>query len=647
MDLWRPAVKARYSRWDSSQDPFGPDVAVGEVLDELSDELLSGFGPEEALRRLRRRGPSGHARGLDSLRDRVRAARRRAAADLDLSGPLQRVKERIDDVLGLERAELSLRDDEEARFREAVLDALPESPAGALAELMTYRFTSAEAAARFQALLEELRADVLNAYFSNLAGALGNVTPEELARVKDMLAELNAMVAARARGEPHDFEGFMSRHGDLFPTRPRSLDELLEILARRMAALSRLLSSLSPERRAELTELASTVMDDLDLAFQVDQLAQSLRELMPNLPWDQAAEGTGDDAMPLSATIDAVERVGELDELDRTLAGDYVGASLEDVDDDKLRRSLGEDAVRDMRRLRAIERALEESGILARDRGRLELTARGAKLLGERSLTRLLAHIRRDPTHHAAGGQAEPTGQTRPWVFGDAEPISVERTVFNAVARGGPGGAVELTVEDFEVVETESRPPTATALLLDLSFSMPLGGHWVAAKKMALALSALIEGKYPQDELFLIGFSDYARKMRAADLACVGWEHVHGTNMQHAFLLARRLLGDAGAAVKQVIMVTDGEPTAHLDEDGRAYFGWPPVRETVEKTLREAARLARSGISINVFMLESTPGLVAFMGRLAKLTGGHVMTARASELGDVIVGEYVTKRSRR
>jgi uncharacterized protein with von Willebrand factor type A (vWA) domain len=639
-------VRARFTRWDATQDPLGPDLDLGRVLDELSDELLSGWGGERALTELHRRGLPGHFSGLDSLLDRLRHRRRELARSLNLSGPLEEAARELSEIVSLERAELGLRDDEDARTRESLLDALPDHPAGALTELMSYDFTSRAADRRFQELLASLRKDVVESYFRSLAGALGNLGPDDVARLTDMLAELNAMVGARDRGEDHDFEGFMSRYADMFPDGPATLDELLGGLATRMAAMSRLLASMSRDQRRELAELTQAVMGDLDLDFEMARLAQTLRATMPHLGWQESAPAWGDQQMPLAAAVDAVERVSELDELELALGGDYPGAALEDIDEDKLRRSLGDDAVVDVRRLKRIESELERAGVLERSRGRLELTARGARLLGERSLTRVLERIRREPSHRARGGHAEPTGQTRPWVFGDEEEISVGRTIMNAVARSRPAGPIRLRPEDFEVIETETRPRTATALLLDLSFSMPLGGHWVPAKKMALALDALIEGKFPHDELYLIGFSDYARRMRPAELAGAGWEHVHGTNMQHAFLLANRVLGEGRAAVKQVIMVTDGEPTAHLDADGHAFFNWPPVRETLEKTLREAARLARSGIAINVFMLERSPGLVAFMDRLAKLTGGEVMSVGSDELEDSIVGGYAGRRER-
>jgi uncharacterized protein with von Willebrand factor type A (vWA) domain len=438
--------------------------------------------------------------------------------------------------------------------------------------------------------------------------------------------------------------------------------------------MSRMLASLSPQQRAELQALAESVLSDLDLAWQMDQLNQNLRQLLPNLPWDEAAPSWGEGDMQMSEAVDAIERLSEMDELESTMSGDYTGATLDDVDEEKLARALDEDAVRDLRWLKKIERALEEAGVVTRDRGRLQLTARGARMIGERSLTRMLERIRREPTHRSRSGQAEPTGQTRAWAFGDSDPISVERTIFNAVVRSSqerdevvrsaqerpaavlrplnePAAAparrgVRLAAEDFEVTETESRPRTATALLLDLSFSMPLRGHWVPAKRMALALQALIDSKYPQDSLYLIGFSDYARRMDASDLASAGWEEVHGTNMEHAFMLARRVLADDARSIKQVIMVTDGEPTAHL-EDGSAMFNWPPIPLTIEKTLREALRLARSHIAINVFMLEQSEGLDAFMTRLARLTGGEIFHASSNEIGSTIIGRYLGNKRRR
>jgi uncharacterized protein with von Willebrand factor type A (vWA) domain len=345
--------------------------------------------------------------------------------------------------------------------------------------------------------------------------------------------------------------------------------------------------------------------------------------------------------------------MADYEELDRSMRGNYAGASVDDVDEDKLRRTLGEDAVRDVRRLKEIERALEKAGLISRAGGRLTVTARGARKMGERALIRVFEQLRRDRegSHDVrqVGGLAEPTGQTRPWRFGDTGQIAVQRSVFNAVVRGdarSPDGRVRLRADDFELIESESRTEAATALLLDLSFSMPLRGHWIPAKRMALALHALIEGRYPNDTLYLIGFSDYARRMQPEDLAAAGFERVYGTNMQHAFNLAGRLLSQHPRATKQVIMVTDGEPTAHLVGE-YAEFAWPPVPETIRLTLKEAMRLAKQDVTINVFMLEDTEGLARFMQRLAELTNGRVFESTGSDdsLGEFIVRDYVRRRS--
>jgi uncharacterized protein with von Willebrand factor type A (vWA) domain len=644
-------MRIRYSRWDGSQDPFGPDLSAGDLLDELSEDILSGAGVQAAISRLVRRGMRGRFSGLDALRARLREARRREEERLDLRGPLEELRRELEEILERERSALSLREGEDARAREAFLDALPGDLPGQLRELTGYRFADPEAQERFDRLLERLREQVLGAYFRNLAEGLRNLTPEELARFRDMLAELNRMIEDRARGThtQEDFDRFMERYGDLFPDRPRSLEELLEGMARRMAALSRLMASLTPEQRAELQALAEGVLSDLDLAFEVDRLAANLSELFPGMPWGEPALAGGEEAMPLAATVDALERLHDYEDLDRALSGEYAGASLEDVDEEALRRTLGEEAVRDVRRLKAIERALEQAGLVQRREGRLEMTPKGARRLGERALVKVFEHLRRDRegTHEARdpGGVAEPTGQTRPWRFGDAGRIAVQRTVFNAVLREGPGRSPRLSPEDFEVVEAEQRTEAATALLLDLSFSMPLRGHFVHAKRMALALHALIEGRYPHDTLYLVGFSDYARRMEPRDLTAAGWERVYGTNMQHAFHLAGRLLAQHPRATKQVIVVTDGEPTAHLEGE-EVFFSWPPVPETIRLTLQEAMRLARAGVTLNVFMLEDSPGLVRFMERLARLTAGRVFLMDDRELGAFVVRDYVARRSR-
>jgi uncharacterized protein with von Willebrand factor type A (vWA) domain len=667
-------VRSRYVRWDGSQDPLREVPDIGELLDRLGDDLLMGSGGREALEGLRRRGLPGR-RGLDDLRRSLAAQRRALRDELDADGPLAELDRELSDIVAMEREALGQRDDEDARFAELTLDALPPDPAGRFRALSSHAFSSPEAAQRFADLADRLRKDLLDAHLRSMTGALESVTPEDVARIAAMLADLNRLLAARAAngGEPpadeaERFARFKADHGDLLPgvvdaggevREPEDLDELLAAMARRAQAAQRFLRSLSPQQRAQLQDLARQVFDDLDLEFQLDQLGGNLAGAFPDGPpasWALGRDGDGDGdgepdvpqeggrGGPMSRIVDAYERVGELEDLEAQLAGAYEGATLEDVDEDALRRHLGEDAVRDLTELRAIERELERSGAMRVKDGELELTPRGARLLGERALARLLARVRREPATRSVGADPEPTGQTRAWTFGDREPLATGATVRNAVMRQlasgtAPGAPLRLHPDDLEVVEQEVRPRTATALLLDLSFSMPLQGHFVPAKRMALALHALIAGKHRQDSLHLIGFSDYARMMQPADLAAAGFERVYGTNMHHAFLLARRVLADDPRPVKRVVMVTDGEPTAHL-VDGVSVFNWPPVPETLEATLREAMRLARAGIELDVFLLEDAPGLIAFAERLAQLTGGEVVRMSAEEAGRTVIGGY-------
>ena len=660
-------MRSRYARWDGSQDPMRPRADVADLLDGLGDDLLMGVGGRAAIDALHQRGLPGQ-RGLDELRQATAARLRQAREEIDLDGPLADLARELEEVVALERAELARRADADARLAELELDTLPRDPVGRLTGLRSRALTSQEAASRLEALTERLRRDLLDASLGALTAALGSVRSEDLARIAAMLGALNQLLEARAANggdppadEPERFAAFVEEYRDLIPdlaepdgrTRPPAdLDELLAAFAQRSVAAQRFVAALSAEQREALQAIASTVFDDADLELELDRFGRNVEAAYPDgVPIGPATPGPPEPSGasgPISALVEAHARVAELEDLGAQLAGGYRGATLEDVDEDLLRRHLGEGAVRDVEGLRAVERDLERAGAVRVRDGELELTPRGARLLGERALTRLMARVQRHPARLAGGADPEPTGQTRPWAFGDREPLSARATVHNAVLRRagrGPVGraasdrAMPLDPEDLAVEEQEVRPRTATALLLDLSFSMPLQGHFLPAKRTALALHALIEGRHRQDSLHLIGFSDYARRMQPADLAAAGFERVYGTNMHHAFLLARRVLADDPRPVKRVVMVTDGEPTAHL-VDGRAVFHWPPVPETLEATLREAMRLARAGIELDVFLLEDAPGLVAFAQRLADLTGGEVVRMDAEAVGRAVVAGY-------
>lgn len=642
------------------------------IVDAIADDLLEGLDPGDAISEILRNGMPGRFSGLDALRSRLREARRRAADQGRLDGMLDQMRETLDAILDQERTELSFRDDAEARMLESYLESLPPDPAGRIAGLKEHSFASQQARAQFDALLEQLRQDVMSSYVRSMAGAMEQMTTEQRAAMRDMLGDLNRMIDQRRRGagpSQDEFDEFLRRHGSFFPEHPATFDELLRSLADRAAALARLMASLTPEQRAELAAVSEQMLSDLGLAFEISSLSDSLRELFPDRAWDEPVRMAGEQSLGLGQALEAIEGIADLDELERQLEGGYDGYRLEDVDLDRVRRSLGEESARDLDNLRRIERALEEAGVVGRRDGEWELTPRGIRALGQRALASVFERLQQDrPGRHEtndSGAGGEPTGSTRRWRFGDHLNVDVRRSVQNAVLRSGatrlssPAGSqtgsqtgsptgrsrVRLLPEDFEIAETQARTRTATVLLLDMSFSMPMRGNWAPAKRMALALHALIASQYPEDTLEIVGFSDVARVMTPDDLAKVRWEHVYGTNMEHAFNLAGRLLSKQPTANKQVLLVTDGEPTAHIDDHtGEPVFNWPPLRITLEKTYKEALRLAKAGITMNIFMLEDTDNLFRFIDTLARVVKGRVFAVHSDDVGAMVLKDYVGNR---
>ena len=645
----------RYGAWHGGRDPLEPPFDVAAALDEMGDAVLDGASPGEALRSLLRRGAEGR-RGLDDLLRDVRRRQREARSRGRLDGTLEQVREMLERALDQERAALFPDPDDSARLAEAELDALPRDPASAVRQLGDYEWRSPEARATYDEIKDLLRREVLDSQFRGMKDALANASPQEMARVKDMLADLNAMLAADARGEhtQEQFDDFMGSYGDFFPANPQSLDDLVDELARRAAAAARLLDSLTPQQREELANLMATAMADMGLASEMAQLSDALRAKRPDLPWGGRERMRGSEPMGLGDATTALAEMADLEELDAALGQDYPGASLDDVDPQAVERALGRAAVDDLAALRRIERELERQGYLTRQGGQLELTPRAVRRLGATALRRVFAALeargRGDHDIADAGVAGEITGGSRAWRFGDSQPLDVVRTVRNAVLRAGPierdrqGGRLRLAVEDFEVVETERRTSAAVCLLVDLSYSMALRGTWGAAKTTAMALHSLVTTKFPQDSIEVIGFSDYARVLRPTELAGLSWDMVQGTNLQHALVIAARHLARHPDAEPVVLVVTDGEPTAHLTRSGRALFSWPPLPETLELTLAEVEKMTRRGATINVFMLDDEPRLVNFVQQIAKRNGGRVFSPDPSRLGSYVVSDYLRAR---
>jgi uncharacterized protein with von Willebrand factor type A (vWA) domain len=644
-------MSIRYGPWAGGPDPLEPPYDVAAVVDQIGDAVLSGDSPREALQQMMRRGTQGR-NGLDDLLRRLRKQRRDVRERGRLDGTLERIRELLDRALEEERTALFPDPSDRARAAEAELDALPPDTARAVRSLAEYAWTSPDAAATYEEIRDLLRREVLDSQFRGMKQALEGADPEQTQRVKDMLNALNDMLDADARGEDTAarFAEFMAAYGDFFPDNPQTLDELVDSLARRAAAAQRMMNSLSPEQRDELANLMAQAFGDMDMAYEMSRLGDALRARRPDLDWRSGERMNGDDGLGMGDAVSALEELADLDEVESALHQDYAGASLDDVDEDALRRTLGESAVDDLRALQRLERELTEQGYLTRAGAELELSPKALRRIGATALARVFRHLdakgRGDHDVPDAGSAGELTGASRRWQFGDEQPIDVVRTVRNAVLRGArrDDGGVALAVDDFEVMETERRTSASVVLLVDLSYSMALRGTWGVAKSTALALHSLVTTRFPQDRIHIVGFSDYARELRPADLAGLSWDMVQGTNLQHGLIIASRLLGGYPDSEHVVLVVTDGEPTAHLMRDGTPFFAWPPLPETVELTMAEVLKLTRAGATINVFMLDDEPRLVHFVERLARLNGGRVFAPNPDRLGDYVVSDYLRAR---
>jgi uncharacterized protein with von Willebrand factor type A (vWA) domain len=655
----------RYGRYVYGPDPLALSYDVRGAVDEMGDAILAGAGPADALRDLLRRGLADR-RGLDDLLQRVRDRQREIRGSGRLDGILEQARALLDTAVGQERAELFPDPSDEARMREADLDALPADTAQAIRRLADYDWRSDAARQTFERLRQLLRSEVLDSQFRGIRESLQSPDPQAMRRIRDMLSELNQMLAADARGThtQADFDRFMERYGDLFPDNPHNLEELIDSLISRMAAAERLLRSLSEEQRQELAELMANALDDAGLASEMAQLADALRARRPDL--DRAGmmggvQMSGEEPLGLGDATTALAELADLADLENAFGQDYPGASLDDIDEEAVRRAFGRQAVDDVEALRRIERELERQGYLTRHGGRLELTPKAVRRLGDTALRRIFADMSLgrgsgDHDQRDAGQAGELTGTTRAWEFGDEQPLDVPATVRNALLRDGgrglrdggrglrDGGRISLAARDFEVAETERRTAAVVSLLVDLSYSMQLRGTWAAAKQTALALHALLRSRYPQDAVQVVGFSNYARELRETDLAGLGWDMVQGTNLHHALLLAGRHIDRHPEHEPVVLIVTDGEPTAHLQRDGRSWFDWPPSPETLELTLAEVDKMTRRHAALNIFMLADDARLTAFVDNVARRNGGRVLQAAPERLGEYVIRDFLRTR---
>jgi uncharacterized protein with von Willebrand factor type A (vWA) domain len=662
----------RYTRWDGTQSV--PDLDADDLLNAVAEDLLADGNLERVLRRLLQRGiqdPRGQRTpGLQDLLERLRKQRQQQLQRYNLDSVMEDIEGKLEDIIRTEREgiERRLQDMNErverkeapaeareqlerrAQERRGELDQLPPDAAGRLGALGRYDFMDPEARRKFEELLASLQQQMLQPFLNNMQKALQGMSPQDMRRLREMLQDLNRMLRERAEGGEPDFQAFKDKWGDAFPG-VNSLDELLEHIGRQMAQMQALMQSMSPGQRQQLQDMMrSLMMQDERLEAAMAQLAMHLEGLLPMDELRRRYDFQGDEDLNLAEARRLMEELQRLDQLERQLKGAQNPADLDKIDPAELARALGEETARDFEQLRELTRKLEEAGYLERKGDRLQLTARAVRKIGEKALRDVFSHLKRDRfgrhvVEHRGGG-GDRIDEAKRYEFGDAFLLDLKETVMNALERSGPGTPVRLAPDDFEVFRTELSTQSATVVMLDMSRSMLNNGCYLPAKKVALALDALIRGQFPRDQLSIVGFSLYAREFQPQQLTELTWSDWNiGTNMHAGFQLARRLLARHKGGNKQVIMITDGEPTAHM-EGGEAEFSYPPTRRTLEETLKEVQRCTREGIVINTFMLDRSRSLVAFVEQMARINRGRAFLAGPERLGEYVLVDYVRSRRR-
>ncbi|MCV7009159.1 vWA domain-containing protein [Mycobacterium gordonae] len=651
----------RYSAYTGGPDPLAPPVDLREALEQIGQDVMAGTSPRRALSELLRRG-SENMRGADRLAAEANRKRRDLLRRNNLDGTLQEIKKLLDEAVLAERKELARALDDDARFSELQLESLPPSPAKAVQELSEYQWRSPEARQKYDQIKDLLGREMLDQRFAGMKQALEGATDEDRQRVNEMLDDLNDLLDKHSRGEDteQDFQDFMDKHGEFFPENPQNVEELLDSLAKRAAAARRFRNSLSQQQRDELDALAQQAFGSPSLMNALNRLDAHLQAARPGEDWTGEQQFSGDNPFGMGEGTQALADIGELEQLAEQLSQAYPGATMDDVDLDALARQLGDDAAVDARTLAELERALLNQGFLDRGSdGQWRLSPKAMRRLGEtalRDVAQQLSGRKGERDHRRAGAAGELTGATRPWQFGDTEPWHISRTLTNAVLRQSGmhtlDGPLRITVDDVEVSETEMRTQAAVALLVDTSFSMVMENRWLPMKRTALALNHLVSTRFRSDALQIIAFGRYARTVTAAELTGLEGVYEQGTNLHHALALAGRHLRRHPNAQPVVLVVTDGEPTAHLEDyggEGRSavFFDYPPNPRTISFTVKGFDDMARLGAQITIFRLGSDPGLARFLDKIARRVEGRVVVPDLDGLGAAVVGDYLRSRRRR
>jgi uncharacterized protein with von Willebrand factor type A (vWA) domain len=669
----------RYSEWDGTQEFL--DFDQEELMDELARNLMRDGSMSYALWKMQRQGMrDSQGRRLPGLQDLLQQLRQKKQSQLDkykLGSVMDEIRKKLDDVIKTERQGIQKRlDDAREKVEKGTegvdeelgqkllkrvedmaaqnmekLNSLPKDIGGQVKELTDYDFMDDEARQKFQELMEMLKQHAMQSYTRDLTEKLKEMDPETLANLRHFAEAINQMLEQRMRGEEPDFEKFMEQFGDFFgPKPPQTLDELIERLQKQMAQAQSLLDSMSAEDRDSLDSLLRSMLDEAT-QYELAKMNANLEALYPGEKLGRQYNFTGEESISYSEALKLMEMLQEMDKLESDLKEAQYNRSLDTIDEEMVKELIGEDAAQDLEQLRNITRILEEAGYIQSKGGRYELTPRGMRKIGQKALKDVFSQLKKDRTGthnlNRKGPGTERIEETKPYEYGDPFQLHLEKTIMNSIYREQQTPPLKLTPDDFEIYRMEEMTRSATVLMLDLSLSMPMRGNFQAAKQVAIALDGLIRSQYPKDTLHVIGFSSYARELKKQDLPYMGWDEFDPyTNIQHGLYTARKLLARERCNNKQILMVSDGEPTAHIEE-GNIYFQYPPSMRTIQLTLREVKRCTQQSIVINTFMLGESQFLNAFVSQMARLNKGRVFFTSADTLGEYMLVDYMSSKKSR
>jgi uncharacterized protein with von Willebrand factor type A (vWA) domain len=664
----------RYSRWDGTQPGFSFDP--DDLMRQISDDLLDDGDLRWALQKIHRWGAEdqegNRIRGLQHMLDKLREMRRNELERHNLDSVFDEIQQKLDDIVDTERRGIERRleqalppedqspDEGTEQMREALklvserkleyLENLPPDAGGRIKQLSDYEFMDADARQKFQQLMEQLRQQIMSSYFEGMKQQLQDLDPADLQPLREMVRDLNKMLQERLQGRDVDFEDFKRKHGHFFPPDIDSLDDLIAHLQQQMAQMQSLMKSMSPQMRESMQQMLENLLRDDRLKWDLAQLAANLEHLLPMQGTSGRYRFQGPEPVGMEQALQLMGRIQQLDNLERQIRRSQGAGGLDEIDAELLEQLLGEDSREDLENLQQLAKLLEDAGYVQKDGDAYRLTAKAIRRIGQKALHDIFSSLKRDAfgRHETQfrGFGGERTYESKRYEFGDPFHLDLRQTLMNAVDRSGPGSPVALSDEDFEVHRTEYTSQCSTVLMVDMSRSMVLRGCFLAAKKVAMALDSLIRSQFPHDDLHLLMFSDIAREIRIESLPVFAWDDVvYGTNMQHGFLLARQLLGRRKGANRQIIMITDGEPTAHL-ENGRPVFAYPPTYQTYAETLKAVSRCTRDGILINTFMLQRDHYLSGFVDEITKINRGRTFYATPDDLGEYVIVDYVKSKRR-